>query len=47
MFLAELRRFSEHSVFGWALDEMLRDCFVCGARDEKIQRRLLAEPKLI
>ena len=25
---------------------MLRDPIVCGARDNKIQRRLLAEPKL-
>ena len=28
------------------LDEMLRDHLVCGTKDEKIQRHLLAEPKL-
>jgi len=26
---------------------MLRDRFVCGVRDIRIQRRLLAEPKLM
>ena len=46
VFLAELRRLSENCEFGATLDEMLRDRLVCGARDNKIQRRLLAEPKL-
>ena len=46
MFLAELRRLSEHCEFGITLDEMLRDRLVCGVRDIRIQRRLLAEPKL-
>ena len=45
-FLAELRRLSEHCEFGSTLDEMLRDRLVCGTCDSKIQRRLLAEPKL-
>ena len=46
MFLAELRHLSEHCEFGITLDEMLRDRLVCGVRDIRIQRRLLAEPKL-
>ncbi len=46
VFLAELRRLSEYCEFGSTLDEMLRDRLVCGTRDDKIQRRLLAEPKL-
>ena len=46
MFLAELRHLTEHCEFGTTLDEMLRDRLVCGVRDIRIQRRLLAEPKL-
>ena len=46
MFLAELRHLSEHCEFGITLDEMLRDRLVCGVRDIRIQRRLLAETKL-
>ena len=46
MFLAELRHLSEHCEFGITLGEMLRDRLVCGVRDIRIQRRLLAEPKL-
>lgn len=45
-FLAELRNLSEHCEFGESLDEMLRDRLVCGVADNRIQRRLLAEPKL-
>ena len=47
MFLAELRHLSEHCEFRLTLDERLRDRLVCGVRDIRIQRRLLAEPKLI
>lgn len=36
----------EHCEFGETLDEMLCDRFVCGVRDIRILRRLLAEPKL-
>ena len=46
MFLAELRHLTEHCEFGTTLDEMLRDRLVCGVHDIRIQRRLLAEPKL-
>ena len=46
MFLAELRHLSEHCEFGITLDEMLRDRLVCGVRDIRVQRWLLAEPKL-
>ena len=44
--LAELRHLSEHCEFRLTLDERLRDRLVCGVRDIRIQRRLLAEPKL-
>ena len=46
MFLAELRHLTEHCEFGSTLEEMLRDRLVCGVRDIRIQRQLLAEPKL-
>jgi hypothetical protein len=46
MYLAELKRLSENCGFGTTLNEMLRDRVVCGTSDAKIQRRLLAEPKL-
>ena len=45
-FMAELRALSEHCEFGSALDEMLRDRLVCGVNEDRIQRRLLAEPTL-
>ena len=45
-FVAELRRLSEHCQFQASLDEMLRDRLVCGVRDGRLQRRLLAEPDL-
>ena len=46
MFLAELKQLTEYCKFGATLDEMLRDRLVCGVQDIRIQRRLLAEPKL-
>ena len=46
MFLAELRQVAEYCEFGATLNEMLRDRLVCGVQDIRIQRRLLAEPKL-
>ena len=45
-FVAELRRLSEHCNFEASLDDMLRDRLVCGIRDVRVQRRLLAEPDL-
>ncbi|CAN7977120.1 unnamed protein product, partial [Ixodes persulcatus] len=45
-YIAELRRLSEHCDFGPTLDDMLRDRFVCGLREESLQRRLLSEPEL-
>ncbi len=45
-YVAELRRLSLHCAFGDQLDAMLRDRLVCGAVDEALQRRLLAEPTL-
>ena len=45
-FVAELRRLSEFCEFGSTLDGMLRDRLVCGVRDSRVQRRLLAEVNL-
>jgi hypothetical protein len=45
-YASELHRLSEHCNFGDTLEDMLRDRIVCGLRDERIQRRLLAEAKL-
>ena len=45
-FVAELRKLSEHCAFGTTLNDMLRDRLVCGISDQRIQRRLLAEPDL-
>ena len=40
-FLAELRSLARECEFGAALDEALRDKFVCGLRDEAIVKKLL------
>ena len=40
-YIAELRRLATHCEFGRYLDEVLRDCLVCGLRAEGTQRRLL------
>jgi len=45
-FVAELKRLSEHCHYGDTLDDMLRDRLVCGIANTRLQRRLLAEPKL-
>ena len=45
-FIADLRKLSEHCKFANTFDDMLRDRLVCGIRDARIQRRLLAEPDL-
>ena len=45
-FVAELRRLSEHCEYGATLDDMLRDRIVCGVRDSRVQKRLLAESVL-
>ena len=45
-YVAELRSLSEHCDFRDQLEEMLRDCLVCGVNDERKQRRLLAESRL-
>nr|XP_054759433.1 uncharacterized protein LOC129265467 [Lytechinus pictus] len=45
-YIAELRRLANECKFGTILEEMLRDRIVCGVADDRIQRRLLAEPTL-
>ena len=46
-YVAELRRLSEHCGFKEStLDDMLRDRLVCGVKDTRIQKKLLAESDL-
>ena len=45
-YVAELRHIAEHCDFGQSLEHMLRDRLVCGLKDSRLQRRLLAEPTL-
>ena len=45
-YVAELRKLSEFCNFGIILEDMLRDRLVCGINDDRIQRRMLAEPNL-
>ncbi len=45
-FVADLRRLSINCEFGNFLSEALRDRFVCGVKDEQIQKKLLAEDGL-
>ena len=45
-FVADLHNIAKHCEFNDALDDMLRDRLVCGINKPKIQKRLLAEPKL-
>ena len=46
-YVAELRKLAETCEFDASLENMLRDRLVCGLRDPKTQRRLLAESQLI
>ena len=46
-YIAELRRRSEHCNYSSKLDENLRDRLVCGVKNNRIQRRLLSEDKLM
>ena len=43
VYLAELRRLTEHCDYRDQLEEMLRDRLVCGIKHERIQQRLLSE----
>ena len=45
-FAAELRRLMIHCDFAGHLDETLRDRFLCGLKNETIQKRLLTEREL-
>ena len=45
-FIAELRKCAEHCDFQDKLDEVLCDKFVCGLRNETMQKRLLTEKNL-
>ncbi|XP_062400896.1 uncharacterized protein K02A2.6-like [Sardina pilchardus] len=45
-YVAVLRELAQHCNYGDKLMEMLRDRLVCGVADDRMQRRLLAEPEL-
>ncbi|KAK0146771.1 hypothetical protein N1851_013888 [Merluccius polli] len=45
-YVAVLRELAQHCNYGDKLKEMLRDRLVCGVADDRMQRRLLAEPEL-
>ena len=45
-YVARLQELGQHCNYGSTLSEMLRDRLVCGSNDDRIQRRLLAEPRL-
>lgn len=45
-YVAELRRLAEHCNYGDTLDKMLRDRFVWGIQDDKVQEKLLRTPDL-
>ena len=46
MYLSELRALAQWCKFGDKLDDMLRDCLVCGVNEETIQHCLLVESGL-
>ncbi len=43
-FVVELRKLAKTCNFGAYLDQALRNQFVCGLRNEAVQRRLLTKP---
>ena len=45
-YAAALRSLTEHCNFGDTINEMIRDRFVVGIEEERIQRRLLSETTL-
>ena len=45
-YIAELRKYSEHCVFGMGLNEYLRNRLVCGLNNQPIQQKLLAVKEL-
>jgi len=46
VYVAELKKLSEHCQFGDGLNDALRDRLVCGISQESIQKRLLSEADL-
>ena len=42
VYVAELRKLTEHCKFGGTLNDALRDRFVCGIKNENIQKKLLS-----
>ena len=42
-YVARLQALAEDCEFGDNLNEMLRDCLVCGVNNEQLQHRLLAQ----
>ena len=44
--MSQLRALGQHCNYGSSLDDMLRDCLVCGIADTRIQQQLLAKKNL-
>ena len=42
-YVMELRRLTEHCEYGTSLNDMLRDCLVCGIKHDRIHQCLLSE----
>ena len=47
MYVAELRKPTEHCKFGGTLNDALRDRLVCGIKNESIQKKLLSVSDMI
>ena len=47
VYVAELRKLTEHCKFGGTLNDALRDRLVCGIKNENIQKKLLSVSDLI
>ena len=45
-FVAQLRKIARDCQYGETLEDMLRDCLVCGCRDHRLQCKLLSDPAL-
>lgn len=46
IYVAELRKLSIHCNFGETLNDTIRDRFVCGIKNESVQKKLLSESAL-
>ena len=45
-FVAALQKIAEHCNYGTAINDMLRDCIVCGLYNKQVQRHMLQKAEL-